>query len=398
MTGIDAWREEASDLEEVWLENFLAEYFDDPWHVSHRKIESSGWTVALIPSHLGTAMMGRLREAYPGEFPEVWVIEDHQVVEHDEHECYRVGERRKHFMSAAGSGDFVGSVIVPRTRDFLLVHNVSSAAVHRWTVCAERPLLEATLGTSLQTRWIQYRLYAEWGEELESATEEMNMLADWYAPYNRLEDEPDLEVAREVVSRRLEPTLLPGDFRERASEWVQGDVLREDLLAERGWMAGPMAGLVGSFGRHLWDWAPAADRIAAAARACGVDQAHAVPVTEGGPHGYLVQMTRGGLMAFERRAAEEDLVLLPAEEEFAIYGSSLRYFLCAGDEQFVRQCLVHVDIERALLDFERRLEQREGDWNLPRRVENGGVSDIHREVLDWCETQWLKYLDRVGEG
>jgi hypothetical protein len=131
MTGIDAWREEASDLEQVWLENFLAEYFDDPWHITHRKIESSGWTVALVPNRLGANPLARLRSAYDGEFPEVWVIEDNQVSDPD---YYRVGPGRKHFMSAASTGGVAGSVIVPENREFLFVHNVSGVAAHRWAV------------------------------------------------------------------------------------------------------------------------------------------------------------------------------------------------------------------------------------------------------------------------
>jgi hypothetical protein len=249
------------------------------------------------------------------------------------------------------------------------------------------------MGTSLETRWIQYRLWAEWGEGLESATEEMHEYADWYAPYNGLKKELDLERARAVVSESLESVALPSGLGQIARDWVHEGVLRKETLRERGWSVGPLGGIGTSLNRRLWRWVARADRIASAARDCGVEEAFAVPVGRQCDEGYVVPMTRDGLMAFENCAADRDLVLLPENEEFVVFGSSLRYFLCAGERAFVRKCLGDIAVDQALIQFDIWMDRHRTERSLSELSNPGEAHEMYRRVLEWCETRWLEYLD-----
>ena len=118
-----------------------------------------------------------------------------------------------------------------------------------------------------------------------------------------------------------------------------------------------------------------------------------MPVGSQCDEGYVVPMTRDGLMAFENCAADRDLVLMPENEEFVVFGSSLRYFLCAGERAFVRKCLGGIAMDWALIQFDIWIDRHRTGRSLSELSNPGDAQEMHRRVLDWCETRWLEYLD-----
>ena len=378
-------------LREIQSRTVNRECFPEYWQILDKDyVQDRNWIVALVRG-MWTAtrrlvFLQWMRRALEGVETQLWGV---QWPEPDT--ALKIELNNESMVEFDSGTDIDGGTVLGPEGNFWRARDHNG-----WDLIAgPRRVVQETINSSLRTQWEQFYLHAEWGDPSERASEHRKELMRYYAPCTGLEETTISEPVKNRNFRAAASRVSSRNSveRRRIRTPLQGkNVFDASFLLEKQWV---VTGQGAHSVESRWQgFLTEAEWLAKATSGYGDEQLTAVSIDDLGT-AYEFPATRDGWLAIESLLGEGHYLIYPHHENYCILGSRLKYFLIAGEPDFVSEAVGSVSIEYNNEEFFEWMESvRDYRWadELYEYIREHRAT--YGDIRHWLQTTWGEIRDQ----